>query len=164
MPVPFNIVRLTRIAVLLPALVLPALTGCKSVTAALAGDANLETAKAASATPKARKPGGTVDPAVSVVSDPNREMADAAALDNAQPAAQGAANLGAAVSQPTGIKAGQSSIFSNGASASASADPATIPQGSNGSVLAASAYAPAQGVNPLLYSVYGNAHRPLPTP
>ena len=161
---PLNLFRFVRITVVLPALLISTLTGCKSVTAALAGDAKVETVDAATPSRKARKPGNSVDPAVSVVADPDTEIAQAAALDNAPAAEQGTTNLGATVTQPTGIKAGQSSIFSNGATAAANTDPATIPKGANGSVLAASAYAPAQGVNPLLYSVYGNARRPLPTP
>ena len=161
---PLNLSRFVRITVMLPVLLTSTLTGCKSVTAALAGDTKVETVDAASPSRKARKPRGSVDPAVSVVTDADSEMAQAAALDNAPTSDAGTANLGAAVNQPTGIKAGQSSIFSNGATAAANTDPATIPQGTNGSVLAASAYAPAQGVNPLLYSVYGNARRPLPSP
>lgn len=62
-----------------------------------------------------------------------------------------AANIGGMVTQPTGIKAYQSSIFSSGAAPM----PEAPPQGPDGAVLPPSAYGAAPGVNATLYSVYG---------
>lgn len=138
------------------------LAGCKSLpfggekTAALATPETPEVPETgkpkAQAKTAAAGRSGYVDPYVATAGgrDPAPQVAQT--LPGSEEAA---GNIGGLVTQPTGIKAGQSSIFSTGVTAA----PATATDSQNGAMLPATAYSPTPGVNATLYSVYGNGRR-----
>lgn len=137
------------------------LSGCKSLTlssektaAAPIGGQQQDIASAPAKTGKDSSPPQAeayTDPQVAVSAPTDGQMPQT--LPNSEEPAENIAGL---VAQPTGIKAGQTSIFSSGAPAEYPA----IPTGENGAMLSAAAYRPAPGVNARLYSVYGQGAMP----
>lgn len=135
------------------------LSGCKSLT--LSGE---KTAAAASeqqdiASAPAKNGKHAPQPQAEAYTDP--QVAVSAPMDGQMPqtlpgSEEPAENIAGLVNQPTGIKAGQTSIFSSGAPVEST----PIPTGENGAMLSASAYRPTPGVNARLYSVYGQGTMP----
>lgn len=130
------------------------LSGCNATTLDARDDASglprIETAQD-ERSPLPRKPARS-----GMSGDADVDPAQQAAGADVQ--APQAASLGEAVSRPTSIKAGRTSIFSEAADDIDSPDLLqSIPRGQNGSVLASSAYSRMPGINPLARSVYGTA-------
>ncbi|MCX8997596.1 hypothetical protein NOF55_10820 [Rhizobiaceae bacterium BDR2-2] len=151
---------LTRLAVIGVLAVLP-LSGCKTLSfAGKTAEADLASAsddtKAASS---AKTGSGTayVDPYVATNGENPEATAEARTLPGSE---EPAANIAGLATQPTGVRASQSSIFSTGIAS----DPATAPRGEDGALLPAAAYSPAPGINATLYSVYGTGSVPTGAP
>lgn len=135
------------------------LSGCKSLPlsgekTAAAANGQQDTASAPAKTGKHAPP-----PQADAYTDP--QVAVSAPMDEQMPqtlpgSEEPAENIAGLTTQPTGIKAGQTSIFSSGAPVEYPA----IPTGENGAMLSASAYRSSPGVNARLYSVYSQGTMP----
>lgn len=161
---------LARLSFIAAFAVLP-LAGCKTLS--LTGDkkAAIESEEP-EAVAEAATPAGRAKPAARAAAQAGSAYVDPQVVASGGELAAGsppqtlpgseepAANIGGLATQPTGIKAYQSSIFSSGVAAG----PEAAPRGPDGAVLPASAYNPAPGVNATLYSVYGKGTAPTGAP